>query len=141
MLLSWPSKNLKAGCLKFSWIAIRPMHSPLNALQKNNKCVLPIVADQASVVGSEGQTLLDSIDLTITDQGVTVLLGPNGAGKSLLLRLLTGLVAPSSGKVTWAGNPALGKKCAATRFCVSTTDIVSPLGARKHCICIASVRA
>ncbi len=34
------------------------------------------------------------------------MIGPNGAGKSLLLRLLHGLLDPSSGSVLWHGRPA-----------------------------------
>jgi ABC-2 type transport system ATP-binding protein len=40
--------------------------------------------------------------------GVTGLLGPNGAGKSTLLHLIAGFLAPSSGTVTVAGQPARG---------------------------------
>ena len=40
--------------------------------------------------------------------GVTALLGPNGAGKSTILKMITGLLAPSSGKITILGKPARG---------------------------------
>jgi ABC-2 type transport system ATP-binding protein len=33
--------------------------------------------------------------------GVTALVGPNGAGKTTLLRMLTGVVPPSRGRVSW----------------------------------------
>ena len=50
-----------------------------------------------------GQRLIDGVDLTISEPGVSVIMGYNGAGKSLLLRLLHGLISQSSGTITWAG--------------------------------------
>ena len=52
-----------------------------------------------------GKRLIDSVDLTIGAGPITVVMGPNGAGKSLLLRLLHGLLAPTSGAVLWRGKP------------------------------------
>jgi tungstate transport system ATP-binding protein len=49
--------------------------------------------------------LIDGIDLSISNRGLTVVMGPNGAGKSLLLRLLHGLLTPTSGHVLWGGQP------------------------------------
>ncbi|HET7018097.1 MAG TPA: ABC transporter ATP-binding protein [Streptosporangiaceae bacterium] len=46
-------------------------------------------------------------DVTLTVQaGVTGLLGPNGAGKSTILHMVAGLLPPSRGTVTVAGEPA-----------------------------------
>jgi len=49
------------------------------------------------------ETLIDNIDLTVAEPGITVVMGPNGAGKSLLLRLIHGLLEPASGHILWNG--------------------------------------
>jgi tungstate transport system ATP-binding protein len=48
---------------------------------------------------------IDGIDLDLAPHSLTVVMGPNGAGKSLLLRLLHGLIEPTSGQVLWGGQP------------------------------------
>lgn len=50
-----------------------------------------------------GRTLIDGISFAVDAGSFTVVLGPNGAGKSLLLRLLHGLIEPTSGTVSWDG--------------------------------------
>ena len=48
----------------------------------------------------DGLQLLRIISCRIETAGKTVLIGANGAGKSLFLRLATGLILPTSGKVS-----------------------------------------
>jgi putative ABC transport system ATP-binding protein len=50
-------------------------------------------------------TVLDGIDLTVPDDGITVVVGPSGAGKSMLLRLLNRLEVPTAGTVRYRGRP------------------------------------
>jgi simple sugar transport system ATP-binding protein len=45
------------------------------------------------------------IDLAILPGEVHALLGENGAGKSTLVKMLFGVLAPSSGQILWEGNP------------------------------------
>jgi tungstate transport system ATP-binding protein len=55
--------------------------------------------DVSVVLG--GVRALDGLTLTLEPGLRTVVLGPNGAGKSVLLRTLHGLIAPTSGTVSW----------------------------------------
>jgi tungstate transport system ATP-binding protein len=49
--------------------------------------------------------LLDIGHLVLGSALRTVVMGANGAGKSLLLRLIQGLILPSSGSILWNGAP------------------------------------
>src|SRR3984885_13824476 len=51
--------------------------------------------------------VLDGIDLALTEGQIVGLLGRTGSGKSTLLRLIAGLAQPSSGTVTYLGQPVL----------------------------------
>ncbi len=53
-----------------------------------------------------GRTLVDDVSFKLQHGPCTVIMGPNGAGKTLLLRMLHGLITPSSGEVLWGGAPA-----------------------------------
>jgi ABC-2 type transport system ATP-binding protein len=53
---------------------------------------------------------IDGISLDIPAGVVFGLLGPNGAGKTTLIRMLAGLITPSSGQVTLFGDSAPGRR-------------------------------
>lgn len=46
---------------------------------------------------------VDAVDLTLQRGEVLALLGPNGAGKTTMVRMLCGLIAPSSGAISIKG--------------------------------------
>ena len=45
--------------------------------------------------------LFNAVDLHLQSGGLLYILGENGAGKSSLLRILTGLLQPESGSISW----------------------------------------
>ena len=47
---------------------------------------------------------LDRVDLTLEPGKIVGLLGPNGSGKTTLIKILNGLLQPTSGQVCIAGN-------------------------------------
>ncbi|HEY8903769.1 MAG TPA: nitrate/sulfonate/bicarbonate ABC transporter ATP-binding protein [Chthoniobacterales bacterium] len=53
-------------------------------------------------------TILENIDLTVAENDIIALLGPSGCGKSTLIRLVAGLIPPTSGTVKFHGRPVLG---------------------------------
>jgi NitT/TauT family transport system ATP-binding protein len=52
--------------------------------------------------------VLDDINLTVQEHDVMALLGPSGCGKSTIMRILSGLIQPSSGVVKYRGAPLNG---------------------------------
>ncbi len=50
-------------------------------------------------------TVLDRLSLATGEIGTLVLVGPSGGGKSTLLRILAGLDVPTSGRVSFDGEP------------------------------------
>jgi len=52
-----------------------------------------------------GQVAVDHIDLRVPRGAVYGFLGPNGSGKTTTIRMLLGLVRPTSGSVTLLGRP------------------------------------
>ena len=63
--------------------------------------ILPLQAENLRY-SVDGKSLVEGVSLTIGPGTFTVVLGPNGAGKSLLLRLLHGMLTPTSGTISWS---------------------------------------
>ena len=68
--------------------------------------ILPLSLREVSFVAA-GRTIIDRVSCELAAGPRTVILGANGAGKSVLMRLMHGLLAPTSGTISWAaGNAA-----------------------------------
>jgi ABC-type branched-subunit amino acid transport system ATPase component len=58
--------------------------------------------------GYEGGDVLNGIDLEVEQGTTTCIVGPNGAGKSTVLRVLSGLLKPRLGEITFDGHSLVG---------------------------------
>ena len=67
--------------------------------EKNINC-LPIYIKDLSLILDE-KKILSNLNLSINSDDVTVIMGPNGAGKSIFLKILNGILTPTSGCITW----------------------------------------
>jgi branched-chain amino acid transport system ATP-binding protein len=56
-----------------------------------------------------GHTALSSVSLSVDAGSITGLIGPNGAGKTTMFNVITGLLAPTRGKVVLDGDDIGGR--------------------------------
>jgi branched-chain amino acid transport system ATP-binding protein len=55
-----------------------------------------------------GLTAVNAVDFSVGEGELCGLIGPNGAGKTTVFNLITGVYQPTSGSVTFAGQPMAG---------------------------------
>jgi tungstate transport system ATP-binding protein len=67
--------------------------------------ILPLQLDAVSFA-TAGREIIPALSLAIGAGPSTIILGANGAGKSVLMRLMHGLIAPTSGSVAWNDSDA-----------------------------------
>jgi len=77
----------------------------MNARQKQSKPSEPILSARGIVNRFGNQLVHDKIDLEIRQGEILGIAGGSGSGKSVLLKTLTGLHLPNSGKVLLNGKP------------------------------------
>lgn len=63
---------------------------------------------QNIVAGYGGSDVLKKVNLKVQESSITCIVGPNGAGKSTVLRVVSGLIKPRLGQVTFHGRPIDG---------------------------------
>jgi tungstate transport system ATP-binding protein len=66
------------------------------------RSVFPLELNEVCFV-SGGQRIIERVSLAIDGRVRTIILGANGAGKSVLMRLMHGLLTPTSGEIRWCG--------------------------------------
>jgi ABC-type branched-subunit amino acid transport system ATPase component len=62
------------------------------------------------VAGYDGSDVLKGVDLDVEKGSVTCVVGPNGAGKSTVLRVISGLLKPRLGELSFNGRSIAGMK-------------------------------
>jgi len=60
-------------------------------------------------------TAVDHVSFTVNPGEVLGFLGPNGAGKSTTMKMITGFLAPTSGKISVCGHAVVGDALAAKK--------------------------
>lgn len=62
--------------------------------------------------GYHGLQILHEVDLEVNEGEIVALVGANGAGKTTTLRAASGVISPTSGQITFQGEPAGGLRTA-----------------------------
>jgi len=68
----------------------------------------PILQTEALTMRFGGLTALNRVSLTVPRGEIRAIIGPNGAGKSTFFNCLTGVLAPSSGRILLDGEDIAG---------------------------------
>jgi NitT/TauT family transport system ATP-binding protein len=76
----------------------------------NNPSFIALQGLGKSYLQPNGQsiTIIENIDLNLRTDQIIAILGPSGSGKSTLMRMIAGLIAPTSGKVLYYDRPLTG---------------------------------
>ena len=69
--------------------------------------LFPIKIEKLNYSSGNNQ-IITNANITIQSKGITVIMGPNGSGKSVLVRLLHGLLTPTTGYISY-NNSSLDK--------------------------------
>lgn len=78
------------------------------------------------------QRAVNNISLTIQKDSVYGLLGPNGAGKSTILKMITGMLHPTSGEIIFQGHPWSRKDLSHIGTLIESPPLYENLTAREN---------
>ncbi|WP_458122690.1 lantibiotic protection ABC transporter ATP-binding protein [Paenibacillus sp. Z3-2] len=80
----------------------------------------------------KGQQAVNNVSLSIQEHSVYGLLGPNGAGKSTTLKMLTGMLRPTSGEILFQGKPWTRNDLAHIGALIESPPLYENLTAREN---------
>ncbi|MFU0825826.1 putative ABC transporter ATP-binding protein YxlF [Clostridium thermopalmarium DSM 5974] len=78
------------------------------------------------------QRAVSNISLSVIENSVYGLLGPNGAGKSTTLKMITGMLHPTSGEIIFKGHPWSRKDLADIGALIESPPLYENLTAREN---------
>ncbi len=70
----------------------------------------PLIEFAGVSLAFAGKTVLENVDLSIARGEIVCIVGPSGCGKTTALRLASGLIAPTAGRVAFNGAPLQGPR-------------------------------
>ena len=92
--------------------ALRPVNAQHGGVQRANGAqqdsAEPILRTEALTIRFGGLTALNHVDLAVGREEIRAVIGPNGAGKSTFFNCLTGVLAPTSGRILFRGEDITG---------------------------------
>ena len=102
------------------------------AIRTDSLAALGSVAFAYRLPDGRTREVLRSVDLTLARGELVALVGTNGSGKTTLLRLLTGVLKPDAGEVSFDGRPMAewGRNDLARRVAVLPQQLDLPVGFR-----------
>ncbi|ENK0836984.1 lantibiotic protection ABC transporter ATP-binding protein [Clostridium sporogenes] len=80
----------------------------------------------------KGQHAVNNISITVRENSVYGLLGPNGAGKSTMLKMLTGMLRPTSGKIIFDNHHWTRKDLTSIGALIEAPPLYENLTAREN---------
>lgn len=103
---------------------------------------MPVVTTQALTRRFASITALDGLTLELPPGGVIGLVGPNGSGKSTLIRILLGLIRPTSGAAAVLGAAITDPRAYAARVgvLIENPAFIGGLSARANLTSLAQLR-
>ena len=78
------------------------------------------------------QKAVDNVSITVRENSIYGLLGPNGAGKSITLKMITGMLRPTNGKVLFNGHDWTRKDLEQIGALIETPPLYDNLSAAEN---------
>src|SRR5690606_21896974 len=83
--------------------AVPARAAPAAHARRGRRLVSDLLVLERVTVRFGGLTAVSALDLRVAERELVALIGPNGAGKTTAFNVVTGVYAPSAGRVVFAG--------------------------------------